>query len=95
MTPEQRKSYKIYTGVLKYFPDALLEVSKASVAGNKQHLEGQPLVWDRTKSTDQMDAGVRHIMDYARGEKMDNDGVPHLAKAAWRMLAQLQIDLEK
>ena len=31
-----RKKYPVYTGVVKYFPDALMEVSRVSLLGNKQ-----------------------------------------------------------
>jgi hypothetical protein len=88
---EIRKSTPIYSGVLTYFPDALAEVCKASMAGNKQHLEGQPLHWDRSKSKDQLDALTRHLIDHARGEVYDDDGVMHLGKCAWRCLAQIQL----
>jgi len=91
---QERKNTPIYSGVIKYFPDVWGEVSKASLAGNTQHLKGKPLHWDRSKSKDQMDACVRHIIDHARGELKDDDGVYHLAKAIWRLSAQLQIILE-
>lgn len=91
----ERKNIPVYHGVLAYFPLALKEVCKASTAGNKQHLEGQPLHWDRTKSMDQLDALTRHLLDHAHGETFDTDGVRHLAKVAWRALAQLQLELEK
>ena len=92
---QKRKAIPVFTGVLKYFPDALLEVTKASLVGNKQHLQGQPLHWDRNKSQDQMDALTRHLLDYARGEEFDDDGVRHLTKICWRALAQLQKELEE
>ncbi len=90
-----RKSTPIYSGVLAYFPDALAEVCKASMAGNKQHLDGQPLHWDRSKSKDQLDALTRHLIDCAKGIEFDDDGVRHLAKVCWRGLAQLQLLIEK
>lgn len=90
----ERKATPIYSGVLAYFPDALAEVSKASLAGNKQHLDGQPLHWDRSKSKDQLDAATRHLIDHAKGEIMDDDGCYHLSKCAWRILAQLQLLIE-
>lgn len=95
MTAQDRKALPVFTGVLKYFPDALLEVTKASIAGNNQHLKGQPLHWDRNKSQDQMDALTRHLLDYARGEEFDDDGVRHLTKIVWRGLAFLQLTLDK
>jgi len=76
---------------LDYFPDALLEVATASLAGQSQHLNGEGLHWDRSKSTDEADALVRHLLD--RG-KRDTDGVRHSAKVAWRALALLQREIE-
>ena len=37
MNSKERKERPVYTGVLKYFPDAILEVARVSLAGNKQH----------------------------------------------------------
>lgn len=88
---QERKNLPIGTGVLDYFPDALAEVSKASLAGNKQHVPGEPLHWDRTKSKDESDALIRHFLE--RGT-MDEDGVRHSAKMAWRALALLQKEIE-
>ena len=91
---EERKATPVFSGVLAYFPDAIKEVSKASLAGNKQHLEGQPLHWDRSKSTDQLDALTRHLIDHSKNI-YDDDGVLHMTKVAWRALAQLQILIEQ
>lgn len=90
---KQRKAMPVYSGVLKYFPDALKEVSKASKAGNDQHHPDKPLHWDKTKSFDNEDALVRHLIDHTK-DPMDDDGVLHLTKVAWRALASLQIYLE-
>lgn len=89
-----RKSMPLFSGVLKYFPDALLEVSKVSLAGNKQHKNGDELKWEREKSSDHMDAFMRHLTDYAKGNEVDDDGLLHLSKCCWRIMAQLQLDLE-
>jgi len=86
-----RKDYPVWTGVLKYFPDALMEVSRVSRIGNEQHHKGKPLHWDKSKSTDNLDALTRHLL---QAEEIDDDGVSHLAKVAWRALAALQIKLE-
>lgn len=91
MTPEERKKRPLVTGVLDYFPDALMEVAYCSWVGNEQHNPGQHLHWDRSKSTDEADACLRHLKD--RG-KLDSDGVRHSAKAAWRALANLQKEIE-
>ena len=86
-----RKDYPVYTGVVRYFPDALMEVSKVSRIGNEQHHAGKPLHWDKSKSTDHLDALFRHLIE---ADDLDDDGVLHLAKVAWRALAALQTKLE-
>jgi len=92
MTPEQRKQRPIKTGVLDYFPDALLEVAYCSYVGNEQHNPGTPLHWDRSKSMDESDALLRHLIEAGT---IDTDGVRHSAKVAWRALAMLQKEIEK
>jgi len=89
-----RKGMPVYSGVLTYFPDALKEVSKCSLEGNNQHHKDKPLHWDKNKSIDNEDALVRHLIDHANNP-MDDDGILHLAKVAWRGLAALQIYLDK
>lgn len=91
---EKRKATPVATGVLAYFPKALVEISKSSVAGNKQHNGDEPLHWDKNKSTDDLDAGIRHLLDHLGGEEVDDDGVLHLAKFAWRALATLERHLD-
>jgi len=88
---KERKATPIATGVLDYFPDAIAEIARVSKVGNDQHNPGQPLHWDRSKSTDEADALMRHFME--RG-KLDSDGLRHSAKAAWRALALLQKEIE-
>ena len=88
---QKRKQLPIYSGVLKYFPDALAEVSKVSRAGNEQHHPDKPLHWDRSKSTDELDALTRHLLEAG---KIDTDGIRHSAKICWRALAHLQKEIE-
>jgi len=88
---KMRKEMPVTTGVLDYFPDALLAIARVSLAGNNQHHPGQPLHWDKPKSADHADALVRHLLE--RG-KPDVDGLSHTAKAAWRALALLQTEIE-
>lgn len=97
MTDEakQRKSTPIYSGVIKYFPKAIKEIARVSQAGNDQHHPDTPLHWDRSKSTDEEDALIRHLTDHASGTIYDTDGQLHLAKVAWRALASLEKQLEK
>jgi hypothetical protein len=87
-----RKEYPVYTGLIKYFPDALLEVARCSYMGNQQHHPDKPLHWDKDKSNDHLDALVRHLVDAGT---IDDDGVRHSVKVAWRALANLQIEIEK
>lgn len=87
----ERKAAPVFSGVLRYFPDALAEVARVSKAGNDQHNPGQPLHWDRSKSTDEGDALVRHQLEAGT---RDSDGQRHSAKVAWRALAQLQKEIE-
>ena len=89
-----RKERPLASGVLAYFLDALLEVAHTSFVGNEQHNKGEPLHWAREKSTDQLDAALRHITDHLKGETIDDDGCYHLSKAIWRLSAELQLILE-
>lgn len=105
-----RKAIQIFEGTLMYFPKALAAVAAVSYAGNEQHNKGQPLHWARGKSMDQYNTALRHLMDHRMGggradpaapenngwvmEPKDTDGVRHLAKAAWRVLAALELSIE-
>jgi hypothetical protein len=89
---EWRKQRPVFSGVLQYFPDALLEVAHCSWTGNEQHNAGEPLHWAREKSTDEADALVRHLL---HAGTVDSDGVRHTAKVAWRALALLQKEIER
>jgi hypothetical protein len=79
---KERKAIPIYSGVIRYFPDALVAVAKLSQKGNDQHNPGTKLHWDRAKSGDELDAMMRHVLDE------DWDAV------AWRALANLQKQIE-
>ena len=90
-TVEERKGMPLASGVLDYFPDALLVVAEVSRVGNEQHHPGEPLHWDKSKSQDEADALLRHLLD--RGT-YDTDGLRHSGKVAWRALAMLQRELD-
>ena len=94
MTSEakRRKETPVFSGVLRYFTDAIKEVARVSFIGNEQHNPGTPLHWDRSKSKDEADALTRHLLDAGT---FDTDGVRHTAKVAWRALALLQKELEQ
>ena len=86
---QKRKDTPVFSGVLKYFPNALKEVSRCSKAGNDQHHPDKPLHWDMDKSKDEYDALTRHLMDHTINP-VDTDGILHLTKVAWRALAGLE-----
>lgn len=86
-----RKQYPLYRGLFKYFPDALMEVAHCSYVGNEQHNPGEEIHWAYEKSTDELDAMLRHAMDAGT---YDTDGIRHSAKVAWRALANLQRELD-
>jgi len=87
-----RKEYPVYTGLIKYFPKALMEVANCSFKGQEQHNPNEPLAWDRSKSSDELDALSRHLI---QAGTIDDDGVRHSAKVAWRALANLEKELER
>ena len=89
---QKRKALPIFSGVLNYFPLAIVAVAEASQKGNDQHNPGKPLHWDRSKSGDELDALARHLMEAG---DVDTDGIRHSAKVAWRALANLQKELEQ
>jgi hypothetical protein len=101
-----RKALPVYTFLTTYFPDAIIELVKVSVAGNVQHNPGEPMHWSRHKSTDQLNTAMRHIFDHGAGRVYDTEpkevlaeigphGAMHLAKAAWRLLAEIQLICEQ
>lgn len=87
----ERKKFPVGTGVIDYFPDAIVAVATVSYAGNEQHNPGQPLHWNRGKSSDEADTMIRHFLQ--RGTT-DTDGIRHSAKMVWRALAILQKEIE-
>lgn len=90
LTASERKAHPIGTGVLDYFPQALMAVAHVSFVGNEQHNPGEPLHWAKEKSTDEADALIRHFLE--RGT-VDTDGLRHSAKMAWRALALLEREI--
>ena len=74
----ERKTYPIYGGFITYFPHAIAAVSHLSHLGQQQHHPDKPLHWDMDKSTDELDALMRHIID--------EDWV----HVAWRAMANLE-----
>lgn len=89
---EKRNEYPMADGLLDYFPNALAEVSRLSYLATQQHHPGEPMHWDRSKSTDHRNKIMRHLTDTGR---LDDKGLRHSTMVAWRALALLQEELEK
>ena len=89
-----RKEIPLWTGLFEYFPNALAETSRVSFVGNEKHNPGEPMHWARGKSMDQANCVLRHMFDARFGHR-DPEGMHHLAYAAWRALANLQLALEQ
>lgn len=87
----ERKQTPLFSGVLNYFPDAIIAVAQVSFKGNQQHNPGQPLHWAKEKSTDHLDCVIRHLFGVGT---LDTDDGWHSAKLAWRALAICQLDIE-
>ena len=66
-------------------------INKAYKELAKQHHPDKEIHWDREKSSDDLDALMRHLMENGMH---DIDGVRHSAKIAWRALAHLQKEIE-
>lgn len=90
---EDRKGIPVTTGCLHYFPLAIAYVSKVSFKGNQKHNPGQPLHWNRSKSTDHKDCCGRHLLEL--GTRDPDNHLYHDGMLAWRALANLQEFLEK
>jgi hypothetical protein len=81
---KERKAIPVYTGFIKYFPKAIAAVAKISYEGGLQHGQTpETLFWDRSKSKDELDAMMRHILD------------EDWAQVAWRAMANLEKRLEE
>jgi Domain of unknown function (DUF5664) len=91
---DARNALPVWDGCIAYFPDCWAEIAKVSVLGNKQHGLGAKLHFARDISTDHANKVMRHMLDHQAGNVMDTDGSMHLAKAAWRCLAALQVAIE-
>jgi hypothetical protein len=87
-----RKESPVFSGVMKYFPKALMEVAHVSWVGSQQHNPGKEMHWDKNKSKDNADACARHLL---QAGELDDDGLRHSAKVAWRALALLEEELNK
>lgn len=91
MDAKTRKQHPLHRGLFKYFPKACMAVANCSYVGNEQHNPGEEMHWAREKSSDHGDCILRHQMDAGT---VDDDGILHSTKVAWRALAQLELELE-
>ena len=93
---DARKALPVFTYLTEYFPDAFLACVDVAVKGNAQHKNPTDKIrWDRSKSTDQLNTALRHQIDHGTGSTKDTDGCYHLAKAIWRLSAELQLVIER
>lgn len=93
---QERKNTPVFRGFAMYFPNAIKYVSQVSLQGNRQHHPDADLHWDMSKSTDEADALLRHLIDSGRDwGALDDDGVLHAGKVAWRAMALLERVLTK
>jgi hypothetical protein len=89
----ERKAAPLWSGVMLFFPDALMAVARLSKKANDKHNPGMPLHWSKEKSNDHGDCLTRHQLE---PEKMDEETQEiHAVHVAWRALAQLQIIIER
>lgn len=92
---QARKQAPLARGLFGYFPNAIVHVAHVSFVANEQHNPGLPMQWAFDKSSDEPDCELRHMLD-AMGaahdptKAVDDDGLHHLAKKAWRALADLE-----
>ena len=86
-----RGEFMMADGLLDYFPNALAEIARHSKLAGEKHHPGDPLHWDRTKSTDHRNKIMRHLIDSGG---TDDHGNRHSTGLAWRALALLQEELE-
>ena len=85
-----RKDIPIYTGFVRFFPDAMGAVAQLSQIATLKHTPGATIaVWNKAKSTDELDCLMRHMVDDVN-EPYDRDNVLHATKVAWRGMANLQ-----
>lgn len=77
--------------VLGDFANALWSVGEVGTFGANKYTDSGWMSVENAQSR-YMDALFRHILKYKMGEKVDSDsGLPHLAHAAWNILALIEL----
>lgn len=90
---DRRKEAPISGGFFKYFRNAIYQTAHQSWLGNQQHHPDKPLHWDMSKSTDELDACLRHLDDYYESRFKDeprSEQLKHLRAFNWRSNAALE-----
>lgn len=91
-----RKNYPLFRGLLRYFPAALAGVARTSKLGNDKHNPGEEMHHARSKSADQGDCILRHLVDVEdllaalnRGDSKvtKEDVLNEINQMTWRALA--------
>ena len=88
-----RKGIPLYRGFVKIFPDAMAAVAQLTALSTEKHNPGGEIGWVKEKSTDELDAHLRHMIDDVQSPDpvaRDDDGALHATKMAWRTMANLQ-----
>jgi hypothetical protein len=86
-----RKGIPVYRGFIKIFPDAVAAVAQLTAISTEKHNPGGDVGWQKDKSTDELDAQLRHMLDDAIAPcSRDDEGAMHAVKIAWRGMANLQ-----
>ena len=92
----ERKDYPLFRGCLRYFPAALTGIARTSKLGNDKHNAGEEMHHARSKSPDQGDCILRHLVDVEdllaalnRGDRKvtQQDILNEVNQMAWRALA--------
>lgn len=99
---KERKSLPMLKMITGYFPKALREVTRVCVANNTRFNPGREpadISWARGKSPDQLGSAFRHIMERTVDgkvfEMVGGVDIYVLAEAAWRVLAALELEIER
>lgn len=104
-----RKMLVVFDYICHYCPKAMREITKVAVANNVRYNPGRApndINWARDKSKDQLGSLFRHMLERRVDGKIFEPIDPEIAKvvgfdevyvmaeAAWRALAQLELDIE-
>ena len=95
--PKERKLIPLWSGLFRYFPKSLVLTAKQSMIGHLQHYDkDEPMHWDRSKSSDDWDALMRHMVNLQEAiETRDIQAIKeHSGALNWRAHAVEEKALE-